>query len=74
MIVPNPLIIFIPVMGTGWLRGHKQMKKLPQNLRNPKRPIQPIPTFDRKALRERVERLLRQTQHQREGLRAAAYG
>jgi hypothetical protein len=78
MIVPTPIIIFVPLeiltAGNGWLRGSRHIKKLPQKLRNPPRSVQPIPSFDRKALRERVERLLRETRQEREDLRAAAYG
>jgi hypothetical protein len=74
----NPIIIFVPLelftAGNGWIRTPRRIRKLPQKLRNPKRPTQPIPSFDRRALRERVERFLRETQQQREGLRAAACG
>jgi hypothetical protein len=54
MIIPNPIIIFVLLecltAGNGWLRGSRLIKKLPQKLWNPNRPVQPIPTFDRKAL------------------------
>jgi hypothetical protein len=68
---PNQIIILLPEAGNGWLRKIKPMRPSPNKLRNPRRPLQPIPSFDRRALCERVARHLRQTQAQREGLKAA---
>jgi hypothetical protein len=76
MIAPNPvIIILVPQGATGWLRkGSKIIRKLPQKLQDPRRQrAQPIPQFDRAALRERVARFLRETQRQREDLRAMAW-
>jgi hypothetical protein len=71
---PHPaIIILFPDATNGWCRQIKPIKPPPTKPRNPNRPLQPIPCFDRRALRERVHRLLRQTQQQREQLRAAAF-
>jgi hypothetical protein len=78
---PHPAIIILfptmlgvdnPSAGTGWLRKLKPIPPPPKKSRIPNRPTQPIPSFDRKELRERVNRLLRQNQQQRDQLMAAA--
>jgi hypothetical protein len=71
--IPNPIIVFFPDAGTGWLRKIKPIRPSPQRSRNPHRTVQPIPTFDRRALRERVDQFLKQNRLQREQLRAAGY-
>jgi hypothetical protein len=71
---PQPIIIILPEAGTGWIRGARNIRTPPLKPRNPNKPAQPIPTYDWKAHRERVARLLRQTQHQRDELRALAHG
>jgi hypothetical protein len=45
----------------------------PRKSRAPNKPPCPIPSFDRRALRERVARYLEQNKLQRESLRAAAW-
>jgi hypothetical protein len=77
MIVPNTVVILMPaadtVAGNGWIRTGSRNWPPRKKSRMPNRPAQPIPTFDRKALRDRVNRLLKQTQHQREELRVMAF-
>jgi hypothetical protein len=71
MFSPQPIIILLPEANIRWIGGSK---KLPaKKPRNPHRPPQPIPTFNRRALRERVARFLEQNKIQREQLRAAAW-
>jgi hypothetical protein len=71
---PQPIIIILPEAGGRWIGGTKIVRPSPIKPQNPHRPIQHIPQFDRRALRERVNRLLKQDRHQREGLRALAHG
>jgi hypothetical protein len=80
MIPITPVIIFVPTpapvptMGNGWGR-HVRHNFLPPNQkprRLPSPPIEQTPTFDRKALHRRVERLLKETRPMRdEQLKAA---
>jgi hypothetical protein len=53
MIAPNPIIVFLPVpeAGNGSFRTGRPAKPLKR--RHLTRPVQPIPSFDRRALRER---------------------
>ena len=67
----NSIIVILPSMGSGWIGGTRIIKKTTKP-RPPTRTVQPIPTFDRRALRERVDKFLRNNRHQREQLRAAA--
>jgi hypothetical protein len=65
---PSPIIFLLPActpVRNGLVRTGKRAKGLgkPKSL---KHPLQPIPTFDRKELRERVNRLLRETQRERD--------
>jgi hypothetical protein len=70
---PNQtIVILFQTAGNGWIRQIKPVKPPPAKSRIPNRPPQSIPTFDRRALRERVDRYLRQTQQQRDQLRANA--
>jgi hypothetical protein len=68
---PLPVIIIFPTPTAGirWIGGSKKIPT--QKPRNPHRPKQPIPSFDRRALRERVDRVLKQNRPQHEQLRAA---
>jgi hypothetical protein len=57
---PHPaIVILFPTAGTGWIGGSRIIKKTTKP-KSPARPVQPMPSFDRRALRERVNRLLRQ--------------
>jgi hypothetical protein len=66
---PNQIIILFPAMGIRWIGGSKKITTKKPN--NPHRPSQPIPSFDRRALRERVDQFLKQNRLQRAQLRAA---
>jgi hypothetical protein len=68
---PNQIIILVPEASVRWLGGSK--KTTSKKTRNPRRPLQPIPSHDPKELRERVARYLRHTQLQREQLKALAH-
>jgi hypothetical protein len=68
----NPIIVLLPAAGTGWIRGARHVKRASKP-QPPPRPVQPIPVFDRRELRERVSRLLQQNRLQREQLRAVAW-
>ena len=74
---PVPAIILIcptPSMGQIVPRRGPRPWSVPKNPRLPRwsKPS-PIPSFDRRALRERVTRLLEQTEQQRNGLKAASH-
>jgi hypothetical protein len=72
--IPIPaVVILFPTMGNGWTRQIKPIKTPPKKSLIPHRPVQPIPSADRRALLERVHRFLRQTQQQRDLLRAMAH-
>jgi len=75
--LPSPIIIILPgydeVSADGRWIGKKQVKTRPLRPCEPRRPLQPIPSFDRRALRERVTRILHENKLQRESLRAAAW-
>jgi hypothetical protein len=68
--VPSPVIILFPTAATGYLRRVDRPWPSPRPPKLPRRSRQPIPTFDRRALRERVVRLLKDTEQQRNGLKA----
>jgi len=70
MIAPNTVIVLVPEAGIRWIGGSK--KTTIKKPRTPHRATQPIPTFDRRALHDRVSRLLEYNKLQRESLRAAA--
>jgi hypothetical protein len=69
--VPNTIIVLFPDAHVRWIGGSK--KTSPTKSRTPNRPPQPIPTFDRRELRERVARFIEQNKIQRESLRAQAW-
>jgi hypothetical protein len=70
---PSPIIIVFPTAGNGWIRGARNVKLPAKKSKLPRPPMQPIPMFDRRELRERVNRLLEQNKFQREQLRAVAW-
>jgi hypothetical protein len=67
--VANTIVILVPE-APSWLGGSKKIP--PIKPRNPNLPVQPIPSFDWKAHRERVSRILRETRRQREVLKELA--
>jgi hypothetical protein len=74
MNAPQPTIIFVGVGDNGvWRRAHPHDRRHHKAIRSigPPRRLQPIPTGDREGLRRRVQELHRQTQAQRESLKAA---
>jgi hypothetical protein len=71
--VPQPIIILMPTMGTGWIRGARNIRTPPFKPRNPNKPVRPIPVFDREALRRRAMQFIERNKLQRESLRAAAW-
>jgi hypothetical protein len=77
---PAPQIIFVPIvfpliMGNGWLKSGGKQLKLPRNKHLPRYlPPAQTPAFlrrdsDRKAMHDRIHRLLRDTKNQRENLK-----
>ena len=67
---PSPIIILFPAASdvrNGLVRTGKRAKGIGK-AKSLKPPLQPIPTFDRRELRERVVRWLRETQFQRDEL------
>jgi hypothetical protein len=63
---PSPVVIFCDVSNirNGLMRTGKRGKSIGKS-KLPNR-LQRIPHFDRKEMRERVNRLLRETQHERD--------
>jgi hypothetical protein len=77
---PAPAIIIIasalpstPRLNTGWNRRVSRSWPPTKKPRLPRWSQPPIPSFDRRALYERVTRLLKQDQHRRDELKAASY-
>jgi hypothetical protein len=71
--IPHPaIILLVPSAATGYLRRVDRPWPAPKPTRLPRWAPAPIPSFDRRALRERVTRLLRDNRAQRDGLKAAA--
>jgi hypothetical protein len=72
---PAPVIILFPTpsMGTGYLRRVDRPWPAPKPVRLPRHPPHPIPTVNRRELRERVAQFLKQNQSQRDALKAAHY-
>jgi hypothetical protein len=78
---PTPIIILSPsgeLLRTRPSAGATYTKRVgrplpaPKKSRLPRRPQQQIPTFDRRAARERVVQLLKDSRAQRDGLKAAS--
>jgi hypothetical protein len=71
--IPHPpIILLVPTAGATYWKRVDHPGPSTKKSRLPRRPQQPIPSFDRRALYERVSRLLKQTERDRNGLKAAA--
>jgi hypothetical protein len=71
---PGPIIIFVPTPSMGQVVPRRGLPPwpAPKPSKLPRRRPAPIPTFDRRALRERVTHLLNHTRPQRDALKAAS--